>query len=251
VTTQRWFLVLALLAGTGLLACLTSTAAEKGAAKKAADPEMPPPDPGTDPVSRIALASRLIEYGRATKSPGSLIEAAVILRSVGAEEPNTEAKPTTIDAKGTEVKSAGAPKETPPDLANLAREVLKEAKDMLSDTSKKSKALTALADALLAEKAAPRGAQGGPKYIQNNLRPGQADVWNLKFDRGVYARISVTSPGGNLALVIRNPENLIRGQDWGPNPRVSFIPHRVDGTDFKVIVRNNGGGTVFYRLYTN
>jgi hypothetical protein len=253
VTRQRWFLNLTLLVGAGLLACLTSAAAEK-----AAEPEVPPADPGTDPVSRIALASRLIEYGRATHSPASLIEGARILRSIPGEKLKKE-KPTTLNEKGEKVESAGAPDETP-NLVEQAEAVLKEAKALAAErakltgpeklSEKQSALLTSLADLLLAEKLT-RGSQGGPKLIQNNLRAGQSDVWNLKFDREQMARISVRSHGGHLWLAVRNPENIIRATDAGPCPRVAFVPHRRDGTDFRVIVTNKGDRTVWYQLFTN
>jgi hypothetical protein len=248
MTAQRWFLGLALLVGSGLLACLTSTAAEKDTAKKTAEEEVLPADPGTDPVARIQLASRLIEYGRATKSPGSLINAASILRSIPGEKLKKD-KPTTLDAKGEKVESAGAPAETP-NLAEQAEAVLKEAKGMVSGTDKKSVALAALADAILGDKLM-RGAQGGPKYIQNNLRPGQSDVWNLKFDKGRSARVAVRSPGGRLGLVVTNYDHQTRSTDGGPNPVATWMPHQNDGVDYHVRVKNNGSQTIWYQLYTN
>jgi len=248
MSTNRWLVGLALLAGTALLACLTSTAAEKDSAKQTAAEEVMPPDPGTDPVARIQLASRLIEYGRATKSPGSLLNAVSILRSIPGEKLKKE-QPTTLDAKGEKVESAGAPAETP-NLAEQAEAVLKEAKGMLSGADKQSKALTALADALLSDKLT-RGAQGGPKVIQNNLKPGQTDVWNLKFDKGKSARVAVRSQGGNLKLLVTNYANQTRAMDAGPTPVGTWMPHQNDGADYHIRVKNNGSQTVWYQLYTN
>jgi hypothetical protein len=245
-----------------LAAAVVGTAALAAGVSAFAADDPPSSEPvGTDPVARIALAGRLTEYGRKAKSPATLIDAAVILRSIPAGAPDATAKPVTEDENGKAAAGAAAPANAL-DLLAQADLLLVEAKDLAAKraaakdrldriSTKEKDALTALADAVQAGEL-HRGASGGPKYYQNGLKAGQTDTYNVKFNKGQWARVAVRGqPGAAIYLTVVNHAGTKRSDDKGQNPVAGWMPHQNDGVDYKVKVKNSSPGPIWYQMYTN
>jgi len=197
-------------------------------------------------LQQISLAGELIAYGRAHKSPESLLVAARILHENQGEL--VKGQPDKVDGP----KDGDREKED--ERAGTPAGLVQEAKEMAGDDVA-LKGLIAKTDAALRETA--RGSSEGPRYRYGYVY-ARGNVWyNVQFRGGYYGYGSVypTSP------TTRDLDLYIYRQPYTGTPLTSntsssysaycswYVPYT---QNYWIRVYNySSAGGCYFRLYTN
>jgi hypothetical protein len=240
------------LVGGLLAAALGSRAASDE--PKARSPEEKQAQERSEVAAQLALAQTLAARGRRTHSPLELLTAAEMLRRLGAPVQSLNVEPK-VGGKPGEGQAKAEPLMSPAEEADI---LLADARSMAAKLAKEGKLSEAGASAIEAlardvqKIERTRGAIGGPKRRGGFLYPGQSHTFDIDFDGWSMARVFVTSEGRSpLRVTVTNLNGLMRGEDGGWNPSVSWMPGRRPGGVFVIRVENIGDYGTAYRLVTN
>lgn len=188
-------------------------------------------------VATLALAHELYALGKAQGDALTVLAAAKLAASVGAEAGNGLKKTTTGEASG---EAAEGPR--PPDAEEMFALAL--------DLAQHDELLTALV--LDAQAVTGRGRIGGAVSHESGLAGGRTDTWEIPFKGREYAEISVIGGGGsNLDIVVTDENGNVICFEGGPEDVIycDFVP--VWDGFFYVAVENSGGAQNNYSLITN
>ena len=202
-----------------------------------------PSQPGDQQVALLNVAYQLVEFGRKTKDPLALVEAAKIMKLVGGQP--VARKPADAPAgapAGAPAPAAGKPASAPPTPGS----VLAEARSLAKGDK------TILAMIAQAASASSRGAVGGPKASVTSVIAGHTDVYNTAFVGGLPAEVVIAGDGGSdldLAVVDENGNLICSSSSPGDVEYCGWTP-RWTGK-FQIRVKNNGTVDNAYKLLTN
>ena len=191
------------------------------------------------PVSQLAMAQQLYDYGIAAEDALSVLAAARIVAAIDvtdadrAPEESGEATATAEEGEGVDA---------PADAATM----LATARALAGGDA------TILGLIEDAEAEGSRGRIGGPSRTLSRLPAGRYDRWTIPFYGGRYAEIAIIGDGdADLDAIIadENGNTICIDTSYSDNLRCSFTP-RWDGY-FTVIVTNVGRVRNSYYLLTN
>ena len=222
-------------------------AALAGSAPPGTATASPPPDPGSNlsatkgsaagdqQVALLNAAYQLVGFGRKTKDPLALIEAAKIMKLVGGQ-------PVTRQPAAAAPAAPGKPGAAPP----TPESVLAEARAL----AKGDKTILAMIEAAAA--ASSRGAVGGPKYSVTTVIAGHTDVYTTAFIGNEVAEVGIVGDGSaDLDLIILDEGGHVICNSAGPRD-VEYCEWTPRWTgNFQIRVKNNGNVDDAYKLVTN
>lgn len=203
-------------------------AAERGdgGQKGAKSPNMSPAGKQVSPtaaaVSTAQLAARLIAYGDAHKDAMALIVAQHIQNQLGAQ---AEKAPKSNQGAAADAKAD--PKQQP--LSTVIERATQYAAGR--------KDLIALANEVAQSRA--RGSVRGPRIWEENVRPGNIDVYTVSFTGGQLARFAISGDGAtDLDLIIKDEFGNVICQSDGPtdDEMCSWVPKFTSG--YRVEIHN-------------
>ncbi len=190
-------------------------------------------------TNRLFLAYQAAKYGRQMKSADALIFAASILKTIPADK-------IGLDKKVEGGQPDTVQKET---KANMTADTfLKEARIL----ARKDRNLLGRINAVAKMSPDSRGAIGGPKRANTEVKAYSTDVIAVKFKAGENAVVAVSGDGDtDLDLYVYDENNNLIGSDTSglDDCKVRFFP-RWAGT-FYIKVKNLGNVYNHYILLTN
>jgi hypothetical protein len=187
-------------------------------------------------IEDLQLATHLEEFGTRSKSAPALALAALIQAKTGTQPLSTQKQPAKVEAKSASAR----PHRDAAALIAAARE--------LNDPA--AEALIAQASQALTERS--RGAAGGPKIARTQVLPRDTDSFNVTFNGGELARVTVRGDGDtdlDLYIYDENGNLIAKDDDTLDVCLVSFTP-RWSGS-FRIVIRNLGTVYNEYVLRTN
>lgn len=193
------------------------------------------------PVSRIAMAQDLYDYGMEQRDALSVLAAANILAAIDTRDVERE-KETRDAENAAAVEDEGEGVDTPVS----AEQMLADAEALAGDDA----ALQSLiADA---RAAGNRGRVAGPSRTLSRLPAGKVDIWVIPFDGGRFAEIAIVGDGdANLDALVtdENGNTICIDRSWSDKLYCSFTPAWTG--NFVITVANNGRLRNSYYLLTN
>jgi hypothetical protein len=161
-------------------------------------------DDKTKALQDLALAAKLIAFGREQKSPESLLLAAKIIHN----PPTAKLKAEKNEVTGKATEPAASPKENGP------KPLIAEAKAMSS--APHIKALAAATEQVIAEE--PRGRVGGPAQLIQTVGPGQTWTVTATFVGGRQAEVDIDLSGvfGRCVMTVHDQFGNLIARDAIP-----------------------------------
>lgn len=214
----------------GLLMAMSFTVSAQPEASNALQNDKP--EPATEGMAALQLASDLVKYGKDTEQALPLIQALQIMKSVTLTEGGfVKEEPTAADKDGAMILDYNA--------------VLAQAKEFAAG----DKTLMTLISDL---DKVQRGRTTGETYHTDLVRANHTDVYTMRFVGGEKAEVAVVGDGDtDLDLYIYDENgNLIKSDtDYGDDCYVSWYPKWTGS--FKVKIKNLGSISNRYVLLTN
>ena len=210
-------------------------------------------DKSADLVEDLATAAQLVAFGRGEladatglkdlQSPEALVAAgAIYLRAHKA----TGGKVTPSDAKVEDSDGKAVAEEgQAPSLADEAEALFDEARVLATKNSAAIEALIKQAKAVES-----RGAIGGPRVINRNIKTGKAHTIHIAFQPNSPARVAMKGTGKTQFEIVGNGGKVLwhsKGS-WG---FYNWHTGRGGVKDITVKVINKGGPPVGYTVTTN
>lgn len=190
-------------------------------------------------VSRLTLAGKIAEYGRAENNPLALLVAAQIIKATPATDASMAKAADAQSAEGDAAQKKGA--------LDTADSLLSEAKTMAAGDAQ----LVAVIEAE-GQKTGTRGDVTGPNKHKDRVRAHHTDVYRITFKGHERAKVAVVGDGDNdLDLFVYDEGgHLIASDEDGTDKcYVEWTPRRTG--EFTIKIKNLGNVYSDYLLLTN
>ena len=189
-------------------------------------------------IKNLKLAYDLADYGYSNESPSALLQAAEILTEIPMQQ---------LDAKAIQERIAAGDADTK--HVYTAETLLVDAKDFAGKDKTFKNWISNVEKAVQSKS---RGATGGPVYDEYFVYGRNCVYYDLYFDGGCFAEITVASyDGADLDLTVydENGNMIVQDVSYASNCYVSFNP-RWTGV-FRIYIDNNAPYNATYRIVTN